>query len=369
MAKKRHSVNISSSFVKVLASFLLSLSLFASSSFCSSAAVGADGDINLSLAAWRSTLNLDFFGNYTVNGSDSDVSIPYSFRGSAPLKLSLSLNDSKYRYVTGLVTYSVTYTLATQVTGLQLTNSPPSVFIEDSSLPDGVSVAITSISGSSSSFNVLLNFSFSNVDMSYIQVGGLTLGFSHTGVAKASQFGQSYSRLSYTTSVASDWSGSFKYSENVTDMDPGAKYFYNMMEKTDQNIVSQTDSIMDNASKLSDAEIAAADKNAQDIMHSYDSSSQQADNERFESSRMELQEQEDSLFSSAMDGFGSLDLEDYSIGRFTAMASAFSFVSGFMQSLYVKMGDFGAIVTIGLVVMIASKVIGLYRFSTGGDSS
>lgn len=114
---------------------------------------------------------------------------------------------------------------------------------------------------------------------------------------------------------------------------------------------------------------ADANQNAQDIMHSYDKSSQDSDNARFESSRQELQEQEDSLFSSAMDGFGSLDMEDYSFGKFSAMLDAFSFVSGFMQSCFVKMGDFGVIVTIGLVVMIATKVIGLYRFSTGGDSS
>lgn len=107
----------------------------------------------------------------------------------------------------------------------------------------------------------------------------------------------------------------------------------------------------------------------EDIIHGYDNTEQTSDNQRFEDSRQELQEQEDSLFSSALEGFGDLNMDDYSFGKFSAMAAAFTFVSGFMQSLYVKMGDFGVIVTIGLVVMIASKVIGLYRFSTGGDSS
>lgn len=104
------------------------------------------------------------------------------------------------------------------------------------------------------------------------------------------------------------------------------------------------------------------DKNADDIMNSYDKSDQDSDNKRFEDSRKELQEQEDSLFSSAMEGFGSLDMSDYSLGRFSAMQGAFSFVSGFIQSCYVKMGDFGAVVTVGLVLLIATKVIGLFRF-------
>lgn len=110
------------------------------------------------------------------------------------------------------------------------------------------------------------------------------------------------------------------------------------------------------------AQVDNDDKNADDIMNSYDKSVQDSDNKRFEDSRKELQEQEDSLFSSATEGFGSLDMSDYSFGRFSAMQGAFSFVSGFIQSCYVKMGDFGAVVTVGLVLLIATKVIGLFRF-------
>lgn len=107
---------------------------------------------------------------------------------------------------------------------------------------------------------------------------------------------------------------------------------------------------------------ADANKNAQDIMHSYDSSNQQDDNQRFEDSRKELQEEEDNLFGSAMEGFDDLNLDDYSFKKFAAMQSALSFVSGFLQSLYVQMGDFGSIVTIGLVLLIASLVIGIYKY-------
>lgn len=112
----------------------------------------------------------------------------------------------------------------------------------------------------------------------------------------------------------------------------------------------------------SNALIENNNQNAQDIMHSYDSSAQQSDNERFESSRQELQEEEDSLFGDATSGFDSLDMSEFGLGKFSQMQGAFSFVSGFLQSLYVKMGAFGSIVTVGLVLMIATKVIGLFRF-------
>lgn len=126
---------------------------------------------------------------------------------------------------------------------------------------------------------------------------------------------------------------------------------------------------IDAANKNSQAEINAADKNANDIMHDYDTTNQDADNQKFADSQKELQEVEDNLFGQAVSGFDALDMSNYNISHLTTVLPAFSFVSGFLQSLYVNMGDFGVVVTVGLVVMIASKVIGLYRFSTGGDSS
>lgn len=164
--------------------------------------------------------------------------------------------------------------------------------------------------------------------------------------------------LPYTTIIKNQVRDSGNYIADTM------KYYYQELINT-FNANSQNQ--IDAANKNSQNEINTANKNADDIMHSYDSTGQQSDNDRFDQSQKQLQKTEDSLFSSALTGFGSLNLENYSFGKFTAMLEAFSFVSGFIQSLYVKMGDFGLIVTIGLVVMIAIKVIGLYRFSTGGD--
>lgn len=105
-----------------------------------------------------------------------------------------------------------------------------------------------------------------------------------------------------------------------------------------------------------------------EIINGYDNPKQDDDNKLFEDSQKELQDAEDSLFSSASAGFGDLDMADYELGKFTNAMNAFQFVSGFLQSVYIKSGDFGKIVAIGFVILIASKVIGLYRFSTGdGD--
>lgn len=124
--------------------------------------------------------------------------------------------------------------------------------------------------------------------------------------------------------------------------------------------------IINAANQNSKNEIDAANKNADDIMNSYDSSSQDTDNGRFDASQKELQATEDSLFGDASKAFDDLDFQKYGIGSVPGIVSAMSFVSGFLQSLYVKMGVFGTIVTTGMVVLIASKVIGLFRFSTDG---
>lgn len=120
------------------------------------------------------------------------------------------------------------------------------------------------------------------------------------------------------------------------------------------------------ANKNSQNEIDTANKNADDIMHSYDSGSQDSDNQRFDESQKELQQTEDTLFGSASGYFEAIKFDDY-LSTLNVIASSLSFVSGLMQTIYTKSAVFGVIVTISLVVMIASKVIGLYRFSTGGD--
>lgn len=158
----------------------------------------------------------------------------------------------------------------------------------------------------------------------------------------------------------------------------------NSVNRTENNIVNWSSAILsklealissnskDNsdiinaANQNSKNEIDAANKNADDIMNSYDSSSQDTDNGRFDASQKELQATEDSLFGDASKAFDDLDFQKYGIGSVPGIVSAMSFVSGFLQSLYVKMGVFGTIVTTGMVVLIASKVIGLFRFSTDG---
>lgn len=136
--------------------------------------------------------------------------------------------------------------------------------------------------------------------------------------------------------------------------------------KSDENIMVDTLKNMQNDQNNNSQNIINnANQNADNIMHSYDSNSQDSDNQRFDSSQKELQEAEDSLFSSASDNFGALDMTSYYFDQITGLTAAFSFVSGLMQSIFIKSGNYGSIITIGLVVMIASAIIGLYRFSSG----
>lgn len=127
-----------------------------------------------------------------------------------------------------------------------------------------------------------------------------------------------------------------------------------------------TSSILNALNANSKAEIADADKNADNIMNSYDSTESDSNNKKFDDSQKELQAAEDSLFGDASEGFAKLDFTAFKILDYPNVVASLTFVSGFLQSLYVNMGEFGIIVTVGMAVLIASKVIGLYRFNTDG---
>lgn len=414
-------------------SFLIAVALLLASPLRAASATGSDGDLSFGVGSSNATLALEFFGNYTKDGSDRDSDIPYSYRGSNLYSFSLSRqNATKYRYATGFVSKKVTYALAGNLpTGLNFP-SAPRPYIEDTSLPEGMTLYISGYTGNATSFTVTYTIVLDNVDIMRTKRGGWTVGFIGTGYGKASSFGASYHRISYNPAVASDWTGTVLFGEQVTDLDPGASYFYSLFHTMDNrlssiytrlgdlssNVTAQAKNITDkiqvqinndnaNRDKIisalnanSKAEIASADansraeiadadknasyiisalninhneqmenddRNADSIMHDYDTTDQDSGNKKFDDSQKELEKVEDSLFGDALSGFSSLDMSQYSFGRFTSMLGALTFVSGFLQSAFVKMGDFGAIVTVGLVVMIATKVIGIYRFSTGGD--
>lgn len=136
-----------------------------------------------------------------------------------------------------------------------------------------------------------------------------------------------------------------------------------------RNANAENTSFLMSAIQVSAKDIQSnADKNADDIMNSYDSTEQESENDKFSASQKEYQDKEDSLFADATGIFSKLDLSLYSFDRFAGVVASLSFVSSALQSFYNKSGTFGAIVTVSLVVMLASKVLGLHRFSTGDHS-
>lgn len=438
MTRRTFSPKLHFSSWKVMISLVMAVIMFFSLPLHSAAASHADGDLYFGLAVQNPRMILNFFGNYTEEGSDRDSSIPYVFSGSNYAYLNVSnvnaAPENKYPYVHGVITKRLTFTLATQTTGLTLSSGPPRVTISDTSLPEGVTAYLSDLRGSSTSFTADLNLAFRNVLIGYSVRGGITLDFQTYGIASAHDFGSSYSFLGYSVSVSEDWSGNVRFGETAADFDPLIRHFYNnvtnqlniqesiysRLADMNKNITAQgtnittkiqsqitndnantkkvTDKIQSqitnddlNTKKITEKihvqtqadfentglvlntlnitsknEIANNNKNADDIMNSYDDTNQSSDNDRFDSSQKQLQDTEDSLFGDASAAFDALDLSQYVIGSNSSVVAAMSFVSGFLQSLFQKMGVFGTIVTSGMVVLIVSKVIGLYRFSTDG---
>ncbi len=401
--------------VRMALSFLIALALFVHAPLQARAY-----DTGVKITPFNSS------GNYiplTFGGavSPSDTIWSYTYEGSFTILLAID-PTSGYQFYNGFIALPVSLSCPAQTDGTNYGSMLAS--ISDVQAPDGISFAMEYVSSSSPMsgppyYNFNLWIQFDSARIAGRTLASVTFDVSSSSWTYSNKFGaQHVSRL--CSVKFSPFQGSVAKYANVWDIDPmaamlkarldtsnsylgniftaiqnntssTATWMQTLVNHVDANHRAQISNDNTNRDKIisalnanSRAEIADADtnaaniistlnanhkaqtenddKNADNIMHDYDTTDQDSDNKRFEDSRKELQEQEDSLFSSAMEGFGSLDMSDYSLGRFSAMQGAFSFVSGFIQSCYVKMGDFGAVVTVGLVLLIATKVIGLFRF-------
>ncbi|AXF52336.1 MAG: hypothetical protein [Inoviridae sp.] len=442
MTEKKKSFFKNSPF-KLLISLLMAFTMFFSVPFVSRADK-VSGGMSISIPWVNEIIPLTFFGNYTVDGSDRDSDIPYTFRGSVTLPITFSRSNGSvyYEFVSGNAYLDITYTTPTQVAGKK--SSFISASLASTSLPQGVSASVRCVDRSQTSAKYRIELSFTRAELILPAKGSITLDLSYMMYAPAHDFGSSYYYLGVNTSGASDFvdnglnffNSLNGYSNDVTfirnrlqSIDDEAmttnsilstiqsldttrnstlSNIYSRQNTINSNITTQSTNIRnkiqsqmdnDNANTTAinnkiqaqidndnanhkqimdnwaawevitgdreDNHLANDNKNADDIMHSYDSGSQEDKNSEFDASQKQLQETEDNLFGSASGYFSGLDFSLFDIAKFTSVVSSLSFVSGLMQSLFQKMGDFGLIVTVGMVIMIASKVIGVYRFSTG----
>lgn len=373
---KRPGITDNSILFRVLVSFFMAVVLFVHAPLEARAAQ-VSGQVSIAPHGTQALIPLNFFGNYTQDGSDRDTRIPYSYSGKGTFSFDIyrPSSSAQYRYVSGTASTIVQLGLSSQITGLEAKRIMP--YLSYASLPDGLTVSMADIAYNSGGTTFRLVFNFDMCDVTSIQIAGITFGIDLAIGAQANAFGASYTNAAIAVKFATDFTdGGLRFYQYRSDTDPDAANLRAQLSTANAaldvingSITSQTDALLakiqqhiENDNRIINDFKMSEWSNAQDIMHSYDKTAQDTDNERFEDSRKELQEYEDSLFDSASSGFGSLDMGDYGIGKFSAMQGAFSFVSGFIQSCYVKMGDFGAVVTVGLVLLIATKVIGLFRF-------
>ena len=414
-AKKENLLN---PLFKIFLSLFMAVILFLECPFTASAETVTGAGLTINMSGTNTMIPLTFFGNYTDTEGDRDSFIPYTYEGAVTLPINVHRSQGPYYvYVSGVALIDVTFTATSQITGA--THGYISASILSSSLPPGMSanLRIKSRSHGKSVYQLIL--SFNRVDLIMAQEGSVTLSLSEVITAQAHDFGASYQTSYINVTNSGDFvDQGLTFQSNLNGYDPDISIFHtyfreirnavqstydrlgimntnilNQTGKIDQSIwalnnqtqtntntlntsltslknqtKTNTDYLLSALNKNSKNEIAAADKNADDIMNSYDSTEQESENDKFSASQKEYQDKEDSLFADATGIFSKLDLSLYSFDRFAGVVASLSFVSSALQSFYNKSGTFGAIVTVSLVVMLASKVLGLHRFSTGDHS-
>lgn len=108
------------------------------------------------------------------------------------------------------------------------------------------------------------------------------------------------------------------------------------------------------------------DEDQEELINGYDPGTGSAAKNEFDSSAAELEAAEGDLF-----GQTSYDQVDYtqfnSFFSIEAVAASMLFVKSILESLYGALGVFGVPITIGLVLLVFTRIIGFQNFYSGGD--
>lgn len=108
------------------------------------------------------------------------------------------------------------------------------------------------------------------------------------------------------------------------------------------------------------------DEDQEELINGYDPGTGSAAKNEFDSSAAELEAAECDLF-----GQTSYDQVDYtqfnSFFSIEAVAASMLFVKSILESLYGALGVFGVPITIGLVLLVFTRIIGFQNFYSGGD--
>lgn len=106
------------------------------------------------------------------------------------------------------------------------------------------------------------------------------------------------------------------------------------------------------------------DRRHEDIMHGWDDSKANENQNGFDNHLDDYQKQEEELIGNAMEDFNKVDMDTGFIGRFT---STFQFISLVFMAVVTSLGDFGVLLTISLTFALALFAIGWFR--GGGTES
>lgn len=108
------------------------------------------------------------------------------------------------------------------------------------------------------------------------------------------------------------------------------------------------------------------DEDQEELINGYDPGTGSAAKNEFDSSAAQLEAAEGNLF-----GQTSYDQVDYqqfnSFFSIEAVAASMLFVKAILESLYGALGVFGVPLTIGLVLLVFTRIIGFQNFYSGGD--
>lgn len=370
------------------------------------------------------TLNLK---NWGLNTDTNKPYQPLYYGGYAPFTFNVGPQQYKDGYARGSYSIPITFSLSYIPSGV-VVESTPKVVITDTSLAEGMTASIQAQSYNANSISIVLKIGFDRTYIpSAFFSCGVTFGIELSAVTNNVNMVSGTSVIGIAASV-SDYSGStvmvdqadmfpeFRYigslintgnswlntisqginnlrndvhtlqsaiADHFTLLNSNLQGMYDgltsTLERFQSSMISKltevTTLITSSISQAANSVISDADqnhreqldndnKNHDDLVHGYDGSLGDQNTEKFQGASGDLNHAEDDLTGKAS---YEIDYDQYnSIFQAEGTVSALAFVKTVMDAIYTALGSFAIPLTLGLLLIIITRILGYQHFSSGG---
>lgn len=315
----------------------------------------------VSFNALSNALYLNFVGISPAasDGSQFDIAL---YQGHTPTTITFS---QKKDYTYNGFLEKLVYFYPLQGNPAIISQTVAALWLSDIVLPDGVTLSVSYHALEQNRIGVKYRLQFSEYRATYTGDYKLytTTNMQTTCQIKGTTGSYTGLYIGNTASPVEDWTGDLKeypfYSK-----DSGFSGSVIVGQQEGNALLEDQNTLIGNQTTVIENQTTTIIDQTNQVMNGYSNDSLSGASSSFSSSAGQYNQAESSLFGQSSTLLAGFDFSSYGFDAFGApFLSAVSFVSSFLQSLFVKSPGYNIIITLGLVLGFAFIVIGVTRFT------